>query len=192
MKKIRARIPSGSILRVVGDGAIAGPAFEGKMVPVLILDTRNMPLVEEAIRMSEFAQPGDVRVAWIAWKYVPLALSLELIQPVPVSFVVPLAPERYAMLIEAMLKSGAVYIQGGKPGDRIKRDIDKKRLAVGIPPSEFGASWPALYKREMTRALMKRGLSRREAGQVAAKSRETFSDWAGFQLPNSGKPVDNV
>jgi hypothetical protein len=52
-------------VRIVADGAIAaGPIGDGRLIPLLILDTTERSDLEEFIRVHQFLSPGDVNFQW--------------------------------------------------------------------------------------------------------------------------------
>src|ERR1700730_420478 len=52
-------------LRIVADGAIAHSGVgEGRLIPLVILDTSSRPDLEEYIRVHQYAGAGDVKCQW--------------------------------------------------------------------------------------------------------------------------------
>jgi len=51
-------------LPIIGDAGLATQVADGRLLPVLILDTRARPEVEELIRVHAYLPPGDARSQW--------------------------------------------------------------------------------------------------------------------------------
>ena len=53
------------LVQVVGDAAIAASPFvEGRLVPLVIVDTSGRPDLEELVRVHKHLPPGDVETQW--------------------------------------------------------------------------------------------------------------------------------
>ena len=186
----RIELESKYVTPIVGDGAIAGPAFEGKLIPVLILDTRNNPRAAEAIRISRFLPMGDVTFSWGRSGKVPVVLSLELIRPAPAHFIIPFDVRKHAALIELIVKSHGVYLQAGVPGDRIKHNIDADKLAVELPDTGFELLWPKLLRKTMVDYFQKLGRSRADSGALTSRFLATLETWSDTRMPPSAPDHD--
>lgn len=48
------------VVPIVADGAIASQVADGRMTPLVIIDTTDRPDVEELVRLHNHLSPGDV------------------------------------------------------------------------------------------------------------------------------------
>jgi hypothetical protein len=77
--------------------------------------------------------------------------------------------ERQAILVESMLSSGGVYLQSGRPGDRLMHTMGEPRILVELPDTGFRPYWDELLLKRMTVVMSRRlGVSRREGRTAAA------------------------
>jgi hypothetical protein len=71
-------------LRIVADGAIAHPGVsEGRLIPLVILDTKSRPDLEEFIRVHQYVGAGDVKSQWgqLVGHDNTIALILSFLRP---------------------------------------------------------------------------------------------------------------
>lgn len=173
MKDVRKfETPRELIVPIVGDAAIAGPVADGRLVPVLILDTTARPEVAEMIRVHEHLPPGDVTSQWasILEDDDRVALLLEFQRPVAVDVTLVFSIERQALLVESVLNAGALYLQAGAPGDRLKDKLSVPRVLIEVPETGFKPHWDKLLRKRMTKVTANRlGISRRKARPGAEK-----------------------
>ncbi len=62
-KPRKAQVAQSLIVPIVGDAAMAGPVADGRLIPVLIVDTSKRPEVAELIRVHAHLPPGDAPLA---------------------------------------------------------------------------------------------------------------------------------
>lgn len=156
---------------IVGDAAIAGPIAEGRLIPVLILDTKSHPEVAELIRVHAHLPAGDARSQWASSRDNDddVMLLLSFTQPMDVDLILRFSIEREAILVETMLNGGAVYLQAGEVGDRLMTTMDAHRVLVELPDTGFGPYWEKLLLNRMTIVMARRlGVPRRVGGSAAA------------------------
>lgn len=171
---------------VVGDGAIAGPVLEGVNVPLLILDTTTRPDIAELIRVHEFLPPGDVVSTWGGLHGQPqtVLLVLDFQRPIEARAVLSFEIASQGMLIELALTARAMYLQAGRPGDRIIHDPSRPKLLIELPESEFKRKWDELFRRGLTDSFRQEfGLPKRVARERAAKMIEELRAITTFRMP---------
>lgn len=160
------------VVPIVGDAAIAGPVADGRLLPVLILDTSARPEVAELIRVHRHLPSGDARSQWASSRNDDDVVLLQLWfeQPVAADVILPFSIERQAILVESMLSGGGVYLQAGRPGDRLMERMDEPRILVDLPDTGFSPSWDDLLLARMTVVMSRRvGVPRRK-GRAAAEA----------------------
>ena len=135
------------------------------------------------IRAHEQFTTGDVtsawsfRERWFGW-------------PVPVLYLMMEKPSRCFIAIEFDLMNGqgtlidlilwakGVYLQAGRPGDRIGTTMDEPRILVEVSPSDvFAERFLPLYEKTKYRRFRKKGMSRSGARDA---TRAFFKEWRGL------------
>lgn len=173
---------------IVGDAAIATPdAIDGKLVPLLILDTRERPDITEAISNHMSFPEGDVTTAWGKYsdgRSDPV-LFLQFQRPTEIFVAVEFVLPKQGILIEHILMAKALYLQSGGPGDRLIKDPGRPKIIVGVPDTGFRPTWDRIFARSVQSRFRSQGLSRAEA-RVAAKDYITMIREIGrFRTPTS-------
>jgi len=115
-------LPIKYFVPIVADGAMAGPVAEGANIPLVILDTSKRPDIAEAIRVHAYLPPGDVASSWGGIKGHPddVFLVLDFERPIEARAVLRFSIANQGILVEAALTAKAMYLQAGKPGDRLR------------------------------------------------------------------------
>lgn len=179
----RVRLPASAHVPMVADAAMAGPLADGRLIPVLILDTSAHSQLAELIRIHEHVGPGDVGFRWGMRKGLREAmLLLEFQRPMEVQIVLLFDIEKHASLVELMLISRAVYLQSGNPGDRLSTTLDDPRLLLELPDTGFRPIWDAALLKRMTYVMRQAGLPRTTAKHAAVAFVQQMRELADFRL----------
>lgn len=171
---------------IAGDAAIATPGtVDGKLVPLLILDTRERPDIAEAIKNQASFPEGDVTTAWgkVLGGNSDVALFLRFLRPTEVSAVIEFAIPERGILVEHILMAKAVYLQAGKPGDRLVHDTERQKMIVEVPDTGFRPQWDKIYAKSVTKRFRTEGLSRTEAKSATKRYVEEIRGIARFRVP---------
>lgn len=150
-------------LDLVGDGAIANAkTADGRLIPVLILDTRIKKDLEHLVRVHEQSEVGDVTSVWGFKRFNNdfASLVLKFKNPLELNIAISFDISRHFALIEGIMISRALYIQPGAPGDRIKHNINAPKLLVEIPARTTFDKWDDLFKKTIIKRLKKNGIAR--------------------------------
>lgn len=194
-KPRRARVDPALAVPVVGDGSLAQPEVaDGRFVPVLILDTSRRPDVAEMIRVHGHVEgPGDVRCQWATMKPPDgVALHLTFERPVDLEMYVPFSVEPQAVLVEGILRAGAVWIQAGESGDVPSRTLGVPRLLVEVPETGFRSYWDDFLLDQLTRAIARdTGLPRRKARPYAVEVISQLAEIAALRMRSDGPAGGN-
>lgn len=191
-----AHIPAKDIVRIVADGLMSTALVaDGRMLPVLIVDTSDRPDIDEYIRVHANAPTGDVRIQWAQapeLNMVILLLSFErpLVMQLQIGF--RLAAHQ-GVLVEQILAMGGFYLQAGRDGDRLKRTMDRQRIIMEAPDTGFRPIWDKIFHKHTVKALQERGLDRaqakRAAYEVITLMRKTGEFRMPTVMPNSDKMI---
>jgi hypothetical protein len=187
--------PPEMVVPIVADGAIAGHGFaDGRLLPLLILDTSTRRDVAELLRVHEFLPVGDQRFQWARSRDTDddVALYLRFIQPMDVELLLRFSVERQAILVEGILSGGGVWLQAGKPGDRLATTMDANRVAIELPDTGFRPEWERFLLKRMTRVMSRRlGVSHRSARPAARKVITDMQAVARFRM-SAGRAGNNA
>lgn len=169
-------------LVVVRDGALSIPKVaDGRIIPVLILDTTGREDVNEYVRIHKAGLPGDVSTQWGRKRFGSKRfLIVRSLRPVEISMLIELDAERNAQLINFILKAEAFYLQPGRPGDRLSDDVGKPKVLIGVPDTGFADQWRREYALRIVAKFKRMGLRGSAAKEAATKHMATMGqleDW---------------
>jgi hypothetical protein len=165
---------------IVADAAIAtGIVGDGRLIPLIILDTSERRDLEELIRVHQYVHPGDVVSQWATIEdgtgRVGLLLTFE--KPMVITALIAFDMPKYGGLIDQIIRTKGLYVQAGKDGDRFIHDPERPKLIVEIPGAGFSRSWDDLFYKSVVKRMRESGLSRREARGAA---RSYILEWRRF------------
>jgi hypothetical protein len=190
----KARIPSTLLIPVIADAAIAGPIADGRMLPVLILDTSGRPDVDELIRVHRHLGDGNVWSQWATSRddNDQVALHLRFDRPMDVEMALTMSIRAQGVLVEMILSTRAAYLLAGRPGDRLITKLEAPRVLVEIAETGFRPHWNRLFFDVMNAEMARRlGVSRRKARGATETLIARAKEIANLQLqPPDGLPID--
>jgi hypothetical protein len=162
-------------LRIVADGAIATVGVgEGRLIPLVILDTSSRLDFEEYIRVHQYVGAGDVKCQWgqLIGHDNTVALVLSFLRPAELVVIVEFDLQKHhGVLVEQVLGSKALYIQAGREGDRLKDDVNVPKVILEVPDTGFGRKfWDKIYSRYTAAKMREGGLSRADAKRAAKET----------------------
>lgn len=165
---------------IVADAAIAaGFIGEGRLIPLLILDTTERPDIEEFIRIHQYVRAGDVQSQWATIEdgsgNVGLLLTFE--KPVALTALIVFDVVARGVLVDQIIRAKGLYIQAGRTGDRFIHDTEKPKVILEIPDTGFGGAWEEIFYNSALWQFKKMGLGRSEAKNAA---RSYISEWRKF------------
>jgi hypothetical protein len=163
-------------LKIISNAAISRLHFaNGKNVPLIIVDTTDLLEVERAMLTHSTVKDGHVNTQWgksTDNKYITLVFSF--LDPVPVDFFVSFNVESQGGLVDLIIHSQLLYLQPGKPGDRLSSTMDSPRLLVEIPSRQFKKEWDLIFQRVMEKRFIKMGLKKKDAKKAVL---EFHNEW---------------
>jgi hypothetical protein len=161
---------------IVSDGAVAtqGTA-DGRIIPVLIIDTSLRPDIEDMIQAHKHIGAGDVKSAWS----VPsrfniininrISLVLTIIKPSRCLIIIEFNIVPQGGVVDQIIQAQGVYIQPGKEGDRLRTTMDHDRILVEVPSKHFRTEWDKILYNALAKDFKRKGLSRSDA-KIASKN----------------------
>lgn len=149
---------------LVGDGAIANQkTADGRLIPVLILDTTVKKELEYLVKMHSETNLGDVTSIWAfkRFNHKFVTLVLYFTSPMELKVAISFNVIQHSNIIEGIMISRAVYIQPGSPGDKIQHAINAPKILVEIPARTTFDNWEDILKKAVTKKLKKEGVGRK-------------------------------
>jgi hypothetical protein len=165
---------------IISDAAVATVNVgEGRLIPLVIIDSSERPDIEELVRVHEYLPPGDVTVQWGHMENTPewIALFLRFVRPVEVLLVLNFNIVKQGGIVDQILLSRALYLQSGRAGDRFRNTIDAKRILIDVPETGFGKTWNGLLFKRLVKDFRQRGLPKYQAKEAA---RGLIEEWRKF------------
>lgn len=160
-------------LPIVADGMIASIGIgDGRMIPVLIVDTRDRPDIDHMVRAHQHLPVGDVETVWGSPTRLKghVAVFLRFRRPVKCTAAILFDIIKQGILIDVALMAGAFYLQPGRSGDRVSDDIHAPRVLVEVAKGDFNRAWPNLFRLTLVKYFREHGLRRREAAAAAIQA----------------------
>ncbi|WP_128763512.1 hypothetical protein [Micromonospora sp. MW-13] len=171
---------------VVADGSIAGPVADGRMVPLVIIDTATRPDLDELVRLHDHLSPGDITYRWgqVDRDDDQVALSLQFTRPIELRATLLFSIEHEGIIVDAALNSRALYLQPGRPGDRLKHDPNRPKILIEAPDDDFRDRWEGVVIQRLTKVIRRRKrMPRAEARQLAAEWLDQSRILSRFRMP---------
>lgn len=168
------------LVPIVADAAIATEWMgDGRLIPLVIVDTTDRPDFEEFIRIHQFTGPGDAESQWATLEDSSgrVALLLTFKKPMEMTVALPFDPMKQCGLVDQIIHTRGLYIQAGRKGDRLIKNPDAPKVIVEIPDTGFSRTWDEIFLRAVVKRMRRGGLTRREAKQAAQSH---IKDWRKF------------
>lgn len=169
--------------KIVNDALVATPGVGvGGFIPFLILDTSRDQEVAELIRIHSHFTSGDVVCRW-GWSkdFGIVALELEFVRPAQLRLALRFDVASQGCLVDKIIASGAVCIQGGKHGDRLMNTWDSARILIDVPDTGFKAQWDRILPKGIVRKLKQTGVKSRLAKTLAPEIIQEWRKLDGFR-----------
>ncbi len=153
---------------IVGDAAIATKLVgHGCLVPLVIFDADQRPDLREVIEAQAHLPSGDVSSQWatldVKKTYTHFALILTFVRPVARVAIVEFEVAGQGIIVEQIFQASALYIQAGKPGDRVSLDSENPKILVQVPETGARKHWEKIFKKAIYRKFRNEGLKRAKA-----------------------------
>lgn len=174
-------------LRIVSDGAIAtGVIGDGRLIPVLVLDTTKRRDVDELIRVHQHFGPGDVVCMWgsITGSDDRVCLVLNFTRPTVTTIVLEFDVLKQGGVVDQIVTSHAVYLQSSRDGDHVSTALHRPKILVEVPDTGFFPIWDRILKRRVAMNMRRQGLSRRGAKQAAEQAINAWRAFLGVRIPS--------
>ncbi|MCS3442203.1 hypothetical protein [Microbacterium phyllosphaerae] len=150
------------ILPITSSAAMAEEGeFAGKFVPIVMVDIRDHPDVQEVIRVHGHLDSGDCGIEWGVrvggHGESTVLLHLEFLRPIALRIAVAFDLDPFAPIVDNILHAGAMYLQHGLSGDSYLSTQDAPRLLIEIPDVGFARHWEWMYRRAVVKVMRANG-----------------------------------
>lgn len=155
---------------IVGDAAIASAQIaDGRLIPLVIIDTSERPELNELIRIHEHLPPGDVKIQWgiRAGTTGRVALILSFVRPIETVAILEFDIVKQGILVDQILVAQIFYLQSGLPGDRYVTNPMAPKIFVEVSDTGFRDNWDRLFHKHVAKEMRTKGLSRQHAKRAA-------------------------
>lgn len=152
---------------IVADAGVATvEVADGKLLPLLIIDTSLRPDIEDMIKIHKHVGPGDVESGWARFSrdenFINLVLKFK--KPVRCTVVLEFDIVKQGVLVEQIVNAHGLYLQHGRKGDRYITTIEHERIIVEVSSKEFAQVWDEMFHKALEKAGKKKEhLNRHEA-----------------------------
>jgi hypothetical protein len=179
---------------IASDGVIATSGVaDGRLVPVLILDTTTRPDIDDMVAAHLKLGPGDVDSRWYRpsrWHTKVVGLHLDFRQPAPCVVRIEFEVERKGALVDTILRARGLFLQPGRPGGRLRDSMDAARLIVEVPSTDFVKLWDSIFEAGIIRRYRRQGGSRGESKRLAREAIERWRSITSHRLPLDDRTDD--
>jgi hypothetical protein len=168
------------LVPIVADAAIATETLGyGRLIPLVILDTSDRPDLEEFIRVHQYSGLGDVISQWATLEDGSdrVGLILTFSGPMDLTVVIAFDPNKQGGLVDQIIHTKGLYLQAGRPGDRLIKNPNAPKVIANIPDTGFAKVWEDIFFKTAEKRARASGADRRQAKEVA---REYITQWRKF------------
>jgi hypothetical protein len=173
----------------VADAAVAtNTVGDGRFIPLVILDTTVRPDIAELIAIHEKVPPGDVVSAWgeiIGGPKDHLALFMHFKRPMELDMAINFDLRHQGSIVELALRTRAIYLQAGKPGDRLLYTFESSRMIAELrgemPAKLWEDLWRIAIKNRLRSDGLRNGEAKKKASQYIEQMRERFQSRSTFE-----------
>ena len=171
---------------IVGDAAIgAGRLADGRMVPLLIVDTSSRPELDELIRVHEHLPPGDVDSTWapVDGSDRRVALILSFKSPVKTVALLEFDIVEQGILVDQIAAAKLFYLQAGRAGDRFVTSMNAPRIFVEVAATGFREHWDKHFHKQLAKHFRGEGLGRHQAKEAAKQAIKEMRRVGKLRMP---------
>ncbi len=165
-----SRFRRDQIVPIVANAAVAvGTVGDGRMLPLIILDTTERPDLVDLFNAHDKLPPGDVDTTWALLEEFSghMALLLEFKRPFETVAIINFELTGDGLSIDLAMQGKAIYLQAGKPGDRLHQTMTAPRIIVEIGAEMSKVEWEVIWQKAIRKRLRTEGASRAEAKRLS-------------------------
>lgn len=163
------------------------------MIPSIVFDAASRPDLVELIRIHEHLPSGDVVVNWGAfkWSKSDSTLVVKFTKPTQMYILIDFDVSADSLLVELVLSSRALYIQGGTAKDTAEDRLNGKRLLIEIPSTGFEEFWRVKRYRHLKGVFREKGMSAQEVSNAIAVLDAQLAKLKDLRVAPPDELIDN-
>lgn len=172
-------------LNLVADGALANKkTADGRLIPVIILDTSLNKALSNLVTLHKTLPMGDATSIWCVKKFSKkeVTLLLKFTKPVELHVAIKFDACKHYTVIDGIIHSRGVYIQPGKPGDKLSDNINAPKILVEIPARTTFPDWENILFKYVNKRLKKGGVGRKDIKAATLEFISTSRDVWGKRM----------
>lgn len=170
------RIP----LKLVSTAAAASAGIaDGRLIPVLLVDTSSRSDIDDLIKVHKYIAPGDVTITWgqFSGKQNSINLILSFERPVKCTAILEFDILKDGGIVDQIVLSEALYLQSAKEGERLLSTLDRERLLVEVPSKHFQPRWNDMLLKALESDGKRKGMSKKQAREYSSG---VIREWRKF------------
>lgn len=166
---------------IVSNGGLSSSGIgEGRVIPVIIIDTQGNKAVDEVIQLHKMGgPPGDTKLQWSLPKtfFSPKSvyLNLEFIRPMKIVFGIKFDIYSQHTLIDGIIHSRATYLISGKAGDKVSSSI-RNGVLIEVPNLDFDKKWNDILNSTIKKKYKEMGIPKRQINNSVNEHIKTMRD----------------
>jgi hypothetical protein len=166
-------------INIVNDAGIANKDFDnGKLVPLLILDTTTRPDIDQLIENHGSIDSGLASTSWTKTRQSDnyISLLIQFSKPVLCTILLEFYISKYGGIIDSIIESQAMFIQAGRKGDRFITTQKAPRVLIQVPKPDgnFEIFWNELRKKSKIKEFRKLGYSKKDSKELFGEFEEKW------------------
>ncbi len=157
-----------NVVNIVNDALVLQHDFcDGKPVPAIVIDTSNNNKIENMLKLHKNVDEGEMRFSrGMTTDKRNIILLVESVSPIELTFSILFEIEKNYAIIDEILRSQMLIIQGGKQGDRFSYNPNSNKIVVEVPLTGFEDKWHDIRKKYQRKRLKKMGVKKKDINNV--------------------------
>ena len=166
-------------IKIVSSSIILQRNFaDGQAIPLLILDTRDYPQVAEALELHSGLRNGKIDFCLCnTLNNKIIILEVNCISPVEISYNIIFDLDKDYALLEMILMTHLFYIQAGKPGDRLSKNLNLPKMLIELDISEYETKLKKYIYQAKRRHYIHAGIPKKNIDNIIE---EFDKEWGTF------------
>jgi hypothetical protein len=135
----------------------------------LILDTTSRPDIDALILAHRDLPAGDASSQWggrSRFDNRGIRLLIRFQSPSECTILLDFDIVTQGGTVDRIIQTGGLYIQNGRPGDRLSTTHSRPHISIEIPSKDFRAEWDRIFRKAMFAEYRASGMSRANAKQA--------------------------
>ena len=172
---------------VVSTGAtVKASATDTGLVPVVVLDTRSRPDLENLIRLHAMVRSGDCESRW-GWEFEDdeqnsVNLVVIFLHPERTTVRISFDAHQYWKTLDLIVQTGILELLPGRPGEQTERCLAERRKGIFVNifvPEATRKRWEATIDKILEEKGLAQGMLPADAERFAKTAKE---EWRRLSL----------